>query len=57
MILMLLLLCHIAIVPSTCFDLPTNECDDEYVMTSSCDAMLHRISCENSICHIKFVIT
>lgn len=39
-----------AILPSTCFDLPI----DEYVMTSSCDAMLTRTSCENSICHIMF---
>ena len=30
------------------------EYDDEHVELPSCDAMLHRISCENSFSHIMF---
>jgi hypothetical protein len=41
---------------STCLDVPPiyDEYDDEHVELLSCDAMLHRISCENSIGHIMF---
>jgi hypothetical protein len=41
---------------STCLDMPPiyDEYDDEHVDLPSCDAMLHRISCENSIGHIMF---
>ena len=40
---------------SSCHDLPIyDEYDDEHVDFPSCDAMLHRISCENSIYHIMF---
>ena len=31
-----------------------DEYDDEHVELPSCDAMLHRISCENSIGHFMF---
>ena len=35
---------------SSCHDLPIyDEYDDEHVELPSCDAMLHRISCENSL--------
>ena len=45
-----------AIMPFTCFDLPPvhDERDHKYVMTRSCDAMLHRISCDNFVCDIMF---
>ena len=44
-----------ASVTSSCHDLPIyDEYDDEHVDLPSCDAMLHRISCENSIGHIMF---
>ena len=40
---------------SSCLDLPIyDEYDDEHVEFSSCDVMLHRISCENSFGHIMF---
>ncbi|KAE8806938.1 gag-pol polyprotein [Hordeum vulgare] len=40
---------------STCDELPIyDEFDDSYVESISFDAMLHRISCENSIGHIMF---
>ena len=41
---------------STCLDVPPiyDEYDDERVEFLSCDATLHRISCENSIGHIMF---
>src|SRR3954466_12727248 len=40
---------------SSCHDLPIyDEYDDEHVELPSCDAMLHRISCENSIGHVMF---
>ena len=40
---------------SSCLDLPIyDEYDDEHVELPSCDAMLHRISCETSIGHIMF---
>ena len=40
---------------SSCLDLPIyDEYDDEHVELPSCDAMLHRISCENSIGHFMF---
>ena len=40
---------------SSCHDLPIYEkYDDEHVDLPSCDAMLHRISCENSFGHIMF---
>jgi hypothetical protein len=41
---------------STCFDMPPiyDEYDDEHVDLPSCEAMLHRISCENSIGHVMF---
>ena len=40
---------------SSCHDLPIyDEYDDEHVELPSCDAMLHRISCENSFGHIMF---
>ena len=40
---------------SSCHDLPIyDEYDDEDVELPSCDAMLHRISCENSLGHIMF---
>ena len=40
---------------SSCHDLPIyDEYDDEHVELPSCDAMLHRISCENSIGHFMF---
>ena len=40
---------------SSCHDLPIyDEYDDEHVELPSCDDMLHRISCENSIGHIMF---
>ena len=41
---------------STCLDLPPiyDEYVDEHVELLSCDAMLHRISCENSIGHVMF---
>ena len=40
---------------SSCLDLPIyDEYDDEHVELPSCDAMLHRISCENSFGHIMF---
>ena len=40
---------------SSCLDLPIyDEYDDEHVELPSCDAILHRISCENSIGHIMF---
>ena len=40
---------------SSCHDLPINdEYDDEHVDLPSCDAILHRISCESSISHIMF---
>ena len=39
----------------SCHDLPIyDEYDDEHVELPSCDAMFHRISCENSIGHIMF---
>ena len=40
---------------SSCHDLPIyDEYDDEHVELPSCDAMLHKISCENSIGHFMF---
>ena len=40
---------------SSCHDLPIyDEYDDEHVELPSCDAMPHRISCENSIGHVMF---
>ena len=40
---------------SSCHDLPIyDKYDDEHVELPSCDAMLHRISCENSIGHVMF---
>ena len=40
---------------SSCLDLPIyDEYDDEHVELPSCDAMLHRISYENSIGHFMF---
>ena len=40
---------------SSCLDLPIYvEYDDEHVELPSCDPMLHRISCENSIGHTMF---
>ena len=40
---------------SSCHDLPIyDEYDDEHVELPSCDAMLHMISCENSIGHVMF---
>ena len=40
---------------SSCHDLPIcDEYDDEHVELPSCDVMLHRISCENSIGDIMF---
>jgi hypothetical protein len=41
---------------STCLDVAPiyDEYDDEHVELPSCDAVLHRISCENSIGHIMF---
>ena len=44
-----------ASVTSSCHDLPIyDEYDDEHVDLPSCDAMLHRISCENYIGHFMF---
>ena len=39
-----------------CFDMPPiyDEYDDEHVELPTCDAMLHRISCENSTGHVMF---
>ena len=39
-----------------CFDMPPiyDEYDDEHVELPTCDAMLHRISCESSIRHVMF---
>ena len=40
---------------SSFLDLPIyDEYDDEHVELPSCDAMIHRISCENSFGHIMF---
>ena len=40
---------------STCDYLPIyDEFDDCHVESISCDAMLHRISCDNSLGHIMF---
>ena len=40
---------------SSCHDLPIyDEYDDDHVELPSCDAMLHWISCENSLGHIMF---
>ena len=40
---------------SSCLDLPIyDEYDDEHVELPSCHAVLHRISCENSIGHFMF---
>ena len=40
---------------SSCHDLPLyDDYDDEHVELTSCDAMLHRISCDNSLGHIMF---
>ena len=42
---------------SPCDDLPIyDEYDDCHVESISCDAMLHRISCDNSLGHIMFAI-
>ena len=40
----------------TCLDVPPiyDKYDDGHVELPSCDAMLHRISCDNSIGHIMF---
>jgi hypothetical protein len=40
----------------SCFDMPPiyDEYDNEHIELRSCDAMLHRISCENSIGHFMF---
>ena len=39
----------------SCHDLSIyDEYDDEHVELSSCDAMLHRLSCENSIGYSMF---
>jgi hypothetical protein len=45
-----------ASMPTTCFDKPPiyDKYDDEHVECISCDAMLHRISCDNSLGHIMF---
>ena len=40
---------------SSCHDLPIyDEYDDEDVDLPSCDSIIHRISCQNSIGHIMF---
>ena len=40
---------------SSCHDFPIyDEYNDGHVKLPSCDVMLHRISCENSIGHIMF---
>ena len=47
-----------ASVTSSCDDLLPiyDEYDDSHVESISCDAMLHRISCDNSLGHIMFAI-